>query len=544
MAATQTLLTIAARNDAAPFASAAFDASNQSAVTVRATIGALVGACTLQLFALGSDAALYPVAPPIALAVGQVVVPVGIFAFQPAAGNPVPAPLAQTLVLVMNVPGGASVSWSASVEALESTAVANTGPVAAPLPPPTVSQLVYVSKGGSDITGNGTEAAPFLTIAKAYASILDAAVGKRYAILVGPGEYAASFNFKPWIALCSWVTSFGSNGADPNGESVVEIQAPANSIHFDAAWGVAFGVAWFEGLAFTFPQTFNQADVAGCRPQLNFGGCLFNGSGGAGPALTFIGPGTAGVDNVTIDTSFAYGAISCTGWQFLWTRNFQTIGGTMAISSVAGAAEDTTWLAMNCAIGQVLPIANGTNVSLTGIVAGHFARAELYNTTVVSPGAGGLSMTNSTTSYRCNPDALCTSAPITLAGGAPAPIVNGPVGQRASLCFSGTTPAGTTGFIAGGGAATAVIKNLPAVSRSTRVQWSITVNADVPGSSVQLFKNGAVFGAAILTVGTGWQGGPATILGLINPGDLFAVQLIANVGAGTYDVGVLIELAP
>lgn len=59
-----------------------------------------------------------------------------------------------------------------------------------------IAQLVWVSKAGSDITGNGTVTAPLATIPAAMALIAsfgDATPSKRYGVLVQPGSYAESF---------------------------------------------------------------------------------------------------------------------------------------------------------------------------------------------------------------------------------------------------------------------------------------------------------------------------------------------------------------
>lgn len=53
----------------------------------------------------------------------------------------------------------------------------------------TVDQVVYVNKGGNDTTGLGTFGQPYLTIAKAISSIVDASPTKRYGVLIGPGDY-------------------------------------------------------------------------------------------------------------------------------------------------------------------------------------------------------------------------------------------------------------------------------------------------------------------------------------------------------------------
>lgn len=54
---------------------------------------------------------------------------------------------------------------------------------------PTLDQDYYVSKGGSDTSGNGSIGYPYLTIAKAMSMITDSSVTKRYVITVGPGDY-------------------------------------------------------------------------------------------------------------------------------------------------------------------------------------------------------------------------------------------------------------------------------------------------------------------------------------------------------------------
>ena len=51
------------------------------------------------------------------------------------------------------------------------------------------AQTVFVAKNGSDVTGNGTQDNPFLTISAALTSITDASPSKRYAIQLSPGEY-------------------------------------------------------------------------------------------------------------------------------------------------------------------------------------------------------------------------------------------------------------------------------------------------------------------------------------------------------------------
>ncbi|MFL0403071.1 exosporium leader peptide-containing protein [Bacillus nitratireducens] len=64
-------------------------------------------------------------------------------------------------------------------------------------PLPIFTQIVYVNKAGNDVTADGSECAPFLTVTAAMASITDAIapfpdtlnITKRYAIKIGPGTY-------------------------------------------------------------------------------------------------------------------------------------------------------------------------------------------------------------------------------------------------------------------------------------------------------------------------------------------------------------------
>jgi hypothetical protein len=53
--------------------------------------------------------------------------------------------------------------------------------------------MLFVSKGGSDSTGNGTSGNPYLTIPFALSSIIDATRDKRYAVFVGAGNFAENF---------------------------------------------------------------------------------------------------------------------------------------------------------------------------------------------------------------------------------------------------------------------------------------------------------------------------------------------------------------
>jgi hypothetical protein len=71
------------------------------------------------------------------------------------------------------------------------------------LPAFSTAQLVYVSNGGNDTTGDGTMAKPYLTITKAFSVITDASSSKRYAVMLNPGFYSENVNIslKPYVYL-------------------------------------------------------------------------------------------------------------------------------------------------------------------------------------------------------------------------------------------------------------------------------------------------------------------------------------------------------
>lgn len=89
----------------------------------------------------------------------------------------------------------------------------------ADLPEPSISRLVYVSKGGDDGTADGTIALPFLTVTAAMASIADNASAKRYSIEIGPGTFTeAGLVLKPFVYIKGnnheWSTLIALNGGD------------------------------------------------------------------------------------------------------------------------------------------------------------------------------------------------------------------------------------------------------------------------------------------------------------------------------------------
>jgi hypothetical protein len=76
-------------------------------------------------------------------------------------------------------------------------------PASGNVPLPTGNHTVYVAKGGDDTTGDGSLAAPYLTINHAYSTISSATTTDRWAINVGPGRFDETGDIvvKPWIWL-------------------------------------------------------------------------------------------------------------------------------------------------------------------------------------------------------------------------------------------------------------------------------------------------------------------------------------------------------
>ena len=88
-----------------------------------------------------------------------------------------------------------------AVPANRSKAIEWQGMVAALGGDPTISVTLYVNKNGNDITGDGSIINPFLTWQAAVASITDATTSKRYAIVIGPGQYTHAGTLKAFTYL-------------------------------------------------------------------------------------------------------------------------------------------------------------------------------------------------------------------------------------------------------------------------------------------------------------------------------------------------------
>lgn len=276
-------------------------------------------------------------------------------------------------------------------------------------PAPTFSQTVYVSKGGSDASGDGSEGKPFLTIQRALTSVTDASTAKRYFISVGPGEYPDPFQIKPWCAVAgACPTSSGFYG-------MTEVTAAADTCGLDpvAYPGAGFSVAWYAHLVFANHQTWDEIAAGNNQVQLTYFACDFNGG------AFYNGPGTGGVDNVTWDNCISYGGARVKGWQFLFLiGGCQFLGGVVEVDSgPAGALESTTLLAQNCAFGSAFSPTNLNFVWAAPSPVGALAKGDLSNASVV----GTVTLNGANVSYSATAEGI--PPVLTRLAGAPAPVL-------------------------------------------------------------------------------------------------------------------------
>jgi len=285
------------------------------------------------------------------------------------------------------------------------------------------AQEVYVNKGGSDTTGDGTPDKPFLTIPKALSTITDASTSKRYVILVAPGEYAESFGLKPWV---------GITGVPPTTSGflgLVEITAPADTIGYDPAYTTSgFAVSWMSHLVLSNHQTWDTNTTLNDQCQLTYFDVNFNGG------ASYIGRGLGGVSNMTWDNCLSYGGVLAKGIQFLFTiGGTQFLGGTIDIEAgPVGTLENTTWLAQNTSVGAAF---NPTNVLIKWAApspVGFNAQADLSNCSIV----GNVTVDGAHTSFKATVEGVPPN--VSLLNGAPSLVLQ--------------TSANALGYVATGGA--------------------------------------------------------------------------------------------
>ena len=149
-----------------------------------------------------------------------------------------------------------------------------------------IAQELWVTKGGSDVTGDGTFTSPFSSISTAISSCASATPAQRWAIRVGAGTYteAAPLSIKPNIYIIgentdavrlsapSYDLDSSWTGADDNrgGISNVTIVSGSTSLNFATVTSSA-GKLYFRNMFFggtvslTGYNAINQAQFIACE---------------------------------------------------------------------------------------------------------------------------------------------------------------------------------------------------------------------------------------------------------------------------------------
>lgn len=258
--------------------------------------------------------------------------------------------------------------------------------------PASSMQVVNVSKGGSDVTGDGSASQPYLTIAAAYASILDASGAKRYVILVGPGEYADPFAMKANVYL----VGIDKTAVIVNAAVTTDAATFADiADHFAGAQNVTFWVAvpittLATGLAANNNWSFIQCEMS----SLNF----------------TPDPLDLAANQVTcVDCDLINGAGASGNWAGLDLFDCRLPGGQLNVAGLAGRAHTLNVRGGVCEAGIVIDLngAVGLSVFFLGCDG---TRAPVYNLTGASPAL----------TVRASPGALPQNP--TLAGGAVCPL--------------------------------------------------------------------------------------------------------------------------
>jgi hypothetical protein len=122
----------------------------------------------------------------------------------------------------------------------------------------------YVSRAGSDLSGDGSRDAPFQSIAGAQASIGDASPTKQYLIVLGPGAYPEPYEQKPWIYI---------RGA---GRDVTQVSNPSSN-WLSTAWNAALAEGGISECGFPSDVTLDFSAVGSVGSKYHFDDCALAG---------------------------------------------------------------------------------------------------------------------------------------------------------------------------------------------------------------------------------------------------------------------------
>jgi hypothetical protein len=265
----------------------------------------------------------------------------------------------------------------------------------------------YVSRNGSDVSGDGTLGKPYQTI-QAAMTVSSGTALSPVVISCAPGYYPEPWHIKPFVAVVGPSTTSGEVG-------VVTVNAPNGAVGLDSAAWTAYGVCWLSNLTFGDPTfgngspTFDTTTTGTDQVQITVDNCMFN------TEATFISDGGGGVNNILLRDSIAYGGMSITGWQFFWTIGSSFLGGTVTVQGGAGANGRASWLAQNTSIGSQF---SPTNVVLRWAApqpVGQPTQGDWVGTSHV----GTLTLDGVHVQHTSIP--MCDSTSVVLLNGAPQP---------------------------------------------------------------------------------------------------------------------------
>lgn len=241
---------------------------------------------------------------------------------------------------------------------------------------PAVDQIVYVQRGGNDVTGNGSISAPYATITHAMATITDALWEKRYMIDLGPGNWSDSFSWKAWVFLR------GSTAGATRLTGVIDINDPSWGVpgsHSDERAGA-------QDVAFTGTLTLNFTLQTSNFGKFFFWNCNMNNT----LVITAQNP----INQVIIQEG-------------LWFGGITTDGGQLVLNGVSGQSGNITLNSSTTALTfSTYGGAQNGNLSLN-YTLGPGITAILFDTPIngnvsVSGAAAALSATNSSLPIQAN----------------------------------------------------------------------------------------------------------------------------------------------
>lgn len=374
---------------------------------------------------------------------------------------------------------------------------------------------LWVDKNGSDITGDGTFAEPFLTIPVALAAMTGASTTKRYVIHIGTGDFNENIALVPWATLAG-VDVFNSriNGAitlDNTGKwsPFVDLRAAISRLTIR-------GSAIFD---------FSAVGVVSGQGKLFFEDAIFNNS------PTFIGFNA--INQVRLKDSFIFAGVNVTGLSFSTNNTSFVNAGMINITSNATQANQPTIFTAYGA-GTDGPLTATFNSAFTG--SGIILNLNSFNID------GPVVLDGSDITSQVTSDVL--PANVTLLNSAPLPTIlsgaPGSINQFSGGMTNSGAPATTTVFLA---------NPLPSATNNSttpmnfpvspgrlgqKLRINVLTNTMDVATTVTLMKNNSAT-PIVLTVGAAATGTFADTTHIVNyaDGDTFDIRLQAVNGTAT-----------